>query len=176
MTGPSLRGPNAFFALSQTLLAEVQEALLGTLGGQAQRAGVTAGDIADDDCDCGLLVVAPQRFYLSDSFPEGGLSSGETRSSPCSTPWIVGELAVYLMRCAPAPQDTDVSPRVADLETAAAIFVSDAYTTLTVTEDVLCALRGQLVIVDYQVAEQTSVGSEGGCMGTDLRVLVALDR
>lgn len=169
-----IRGALGFYDVATVLVTGIGDALADSLGGLPDRGGVVPGEIVWDECDCGLLAVSPRRWFLSDEFPTS-LTSG-TRSTPCDLPWLVGELAIQVIRCAPSPVGDALAPTVEALDDAARVLVSDAYVTLSTTAALLCELRLDDRIVDYALGEQSTRGPGGGCVGTELVVLVALER
>lgn len=173
--GEVYSGPLAFHTVASGLATAIDDALNNTLGGRPQRVSVVPGAIAADDCSCGALYVSPGEFFLSDDFPQGGLSAG-TRDSPCELAWVVSAITIQLMRCAPSPVGNALAPTVTALDTAARIYVSDAYYVLKTTVSYLCGLKSSDQIIDFAVGEQSRSGPEGGCVGTVLTAYVSLPR
>lgn len=171
-----LRGPDAFYAVASILVTGVSDELVGSLGGAVARASVVPADVVWDDCSCGLLAVTVTRFFLSDNFPADSTSTGEIRIGPCDLPWVVGEIHLEVVRCAPLPTGDALAPTVEALDESARILLSDASLALRRATQELCALKEEDLIVDYVTGEQTAVGPLGDCVGTDLRLLVALER
>ncbi len=170
-----LTGPLAFHTIANGLATAIDESLNNTLGGRSQRVSVVPGAIAADDCSCGALYVSPGEFFLSDDFPQGGLSAG-TRESPCELAWAVATITIQLMRCAPSPVGNALAPTVKALDTAARIYVSDAYYVRKTTVEYLCGLKSDDQIIDFAVSSQSRSGPEGGCVGTILPAYVSLPR
>lgn len=170
-----LTGPLAFYTVASGLATAIDAALVGTLGGSPQRVSVVPGDIAHDQCDCGALYVSPADFFLSDDFPQGGLSAG-TRETPCELAWAVCRIDVELMRCAPQPKGTATAPTVQSLDAAARIYVSDAYYARKTTLAYLCGLKTNDDIIDFALGDQGRRGPGGGCVGTGIVAYVALPR
>ena len=170
-----LTGPLAFYTVASGLATAVNAALVGTLGGQPQRVSVVPGDIAHDQCDCGALYVSPGDYFLSDDFPQGGLSAG-TRESPCELAWAVSRIDIELMRCAPQPLGNATAPTVQALDTAARVYVSDAYYVRKTVLAYLCGLKSSDEIVDFALGDQSRRGPGGGCVGTGITAYVALPR
>lgn len=163
-----------FFDIASILVSGIHAALAGTLGGQPDRACVVPGAIAWDQCDCGQLAISSSRWFYSENFP---IETGPgTQTTPCMMPYLVGEFVIQLIRCMPSPQGRDTFVACSRLSAAARILIEDAYVVLATTRDILCVLRSNDTIVEFTFGEQTSVGPEGGCGGTELRVLVGLLR
>lgn len=171
-----LQGESAFYTIASRLVTALDAALVGSISGRPERACVVPGEIAWDECDCGMLAVSPRRWFLSSSFPEAAEDSGAARIGPCSHAWIVGELDVEIVRCAPSPTGTALSVPCAQLDAAAQQLVSDAYFVLNGTIELLCAMKEDNEIVDYVLADQETIGPTGGCVGVGLRVQVAVPR
>jgi hypothetical protein len=170
-----LTGPLAFYTVAHGIATVIDAALVGTLGGQAQRVSVVPGDIAHDECSCGALYVSPSDFFLSDDFSQGGLSAA-TREGPCELAWAVARINIELMRCAPTPVGNAVAPTVQALDTAARVYVSDAYVVRTSVLRYLCQLQSSDQIVDFSLGDQSRNGPGGGCVGTSLTAYVSLPR
>lgn len=171
-----LSGPGAFYEVASVLVTGVADELVGSLGGAVERAGVVPGDVVWDDCSCGLLAVTVTRFFLSDNFPADSTTTGEIRIGPCVLPWVVGEIHLDVVRCAPLPTGEALAPSVEALDISAQVLLDDAWHALHRATQELCALKEAEMIVDYVTGEQTAVGPLGDCVGTDLRLLVALER
>jgi hypothetical protein len=171
-----LSGPAAFYTVASILVTGVSDELVGSLGGAVERAGVVPADIVWDDCSCGLLAVTVNRFFLSDNFPSDTVTTGEIRIGPCDLPWVVGEIHLDVVRCAPLPSGEELAPSVEALDASAQVLISDASLALKRATEELCALKEDESIIDYVTGEQTAVGPLGDCVGTDLRLLVALER
>lgn len=170
-----LTGPLAFYTVAHGIATAIDTGLVGTDGGRPQRVSVVPGDIAHDDCSCGALYVSPGDFFLSDDFPQGGLSAA-TRDTPCELSWAVSRIQIELMRCAPSPKGNALAPTVQSLDEAARVYVSDAYVVRTVTLKYLCELKSNDDIIDFALGDQSRNGPSGACVGTTLVAYVALPR
>lgn len=171
-----MRGETAFYDVASVLVTGVADELVGSIGGAVQRQGVVPGEAVWDECDCGLLVATVTRFFLSDSFPQDAVSSGEVRIGPCELPWVVGEIHVQVARCAPVAEKDQLQPTVEALDRCARVLYADSCHLLERATSELCELKSAERIVDYVTGEGTVVGPLGDCVGVDLRILVALER
>lgn len=169
-------GPRAHYQVGHVLLDALQAALSDSLGGSVDRVSMVPGEIAWDECDCGLLAISARRWWLSDDFPEGQFAQSIIRSSPCNLPWLIGELRVQVVRCAPNPTGDDVSPSVSSLDAAAEVLISDAHVVINTVTETLCELKETDQIIDYTVGEVDTQGPNGGCVGSELLVFVAVYR
>ena len=164
-----------FYMIPNTLLNAIEAALATTIGGPMNRACVVPGAIAWDECECGALYVSVSRWFLSDTFPAS--QSADQRVGPCELTWLVAEITIQVMRCAPTAAGRNVvAPTCEALDNAAKIMVVDAYTTLTTTLSTLCGMKQDNLIIDFSLGEQTASGPEGMCVGTELRAYVAMPR
>lgn len=164
-----ITGELKWYTVAETLRAAIHAALTDT----PQRSGVVPGAVAWDACDCGILAVSVGPITLSDNFPE----ELTTRvSAGCDAAWEVGEILIQIIRCAPNPDVNALHPTVAELDASAREVARDAYETLRATSHELCAMRDNDDIVDFLIRTQTPQGPSGGCVGTELRVQVGLER
>lgn len=170
-----ITGPLGFYTVASGVATAIDAALTSTLGGRPQRVSIVPGAIAHDVCDCGALYVSPSDFFLSDDFPQGGLSAG-TRETPCELSWAVSRIAIELMRCAPQPVGNATAPTVQALSTAAQVYVVDAYVVRQTTLTYLCGLKSSNEIIDFALGDQSQNGPSGGCVGTTLTAYVSLPR
>lgn len=170
----TLTGPLAFYTLSANLVTELSDALVASPGGRPQRACVVPGQIAWDSCECGALYVSPTRFFLNDTFPAS--LNGEARTTPCELAWRIATITVQILRCAPAPQGMSVSVSCAQLDPVARVVVADAYLVQERALSYLCGLKETYEIADFTLGDQTTVGPQGTCVGSELPIYVSLPR
>lgn len=174
-----LRGPTAFYDVAQILISNLVTELADSIGGPVQRACVVPGEIVWDGCNCGLLAISVRRWFLTDEFPEGSVGFGDTsttRGTPCDLPWLVGELRLQVVRCAPIPEGNAISVPCSELADTAQVLISDAYVLLTETLRTLCELREDEQIIDYVLGQEETQGPAGDCVGVELVAQVGLMR
>jgi hypothetical protein len=164
-----------FFTIPELLVTDISAALTASIGGAVDRACVVPAAIAWDHCDCGALYISANKWFLSETFPTNA-QGADTRTTPCELPWLVGEIVIQIMRCAPQPQGREIAPTCAALSAAAKILAVDAYVTLHTALSTLCGLKEDDIIIDFSFGEQTASGPEGACAGSELRVFVAIPR
>lgn len=160
-----------FYQVSARLLTAVKAELTDVPG----RACVVPGAIAWDDCNCdgGQLAISLNRIFASDSFPT---EITVPISGGCDAAYLVGEITVQVIRCAPQPQGEALSPTCTVLDTTAQLIMADA---LTIFNAVECELRDEYdanEIADYIVRQSVIVGPEGGCVGSELFTQIGLLR
>lgn len=166
-----LTGFDAFFQLQRLIIDELVTALRGTVGGAITNACVVPGEIAWDECDCGQLTISQSRLFLSDDPP-----TPTTVVSPCQAAYLVADLVIVVLRCAPSPQGNATFPTCAALEASARVVAEDARVTLETVTCLLLGLEDTNVIAGYLVNEATVRGPAGGCVGVELRLTAWLLR
>lgn len=169
-------GPGAYYAIGHVVIDDLEAALADSVGGPVTRASMVPGETAWDECDCGLLAVSLRRVWLSDDFPEGQFAQSIVRSSPCNLPWLVGELRIQVVRCAPNPINDALAPTPAALDGGAEILISDMHVTINAVTATLCDLKETDQIIDYTVGEMDTIGPDGGCVGAELITFVSIYR
>lgn len=152
------------FDVAQWFLDTTKQALEDCSRKEISRSYVAAGQIVWDDC-CGLLVVAPERVYRSQEFPQeaGGLEI-------CFGGTIVIPLVVVLVRCVPGLDPKGNPPSANALQVAYTELMGDA---AVVYNAVISELPD-----DWERANptQTFVGAEGGCIGVETRVVIGVSQ
>lgn len=175
-----LRGPLAFYTVASELLDEIAFDLDSATGERPERVCVYPGsDIAWDECECGQLAAAVQRWYLSDNFPLdrfAAIGGAGNVTSACDAAYDVAELLISVTRCIAQPEIPRLAPPCAKLDQNAQETITEAYVVRTTAARVLCEMLRDDRIVDFVVREQRSRGHQGLCAGSDLTVLIALER
>jgi hypothetical protein len=169
---PLITGSLKWYTVAET----VRAAVMADLTTLPDRSCVVPGAIAWDACDCGLLAVSVARVYLSDTFP--AQLTTQIGAGACDAAWDVGEFVVQLIRCAPNPEGDDLAPTTAALDASAQEILTDAHELLQSVTVTLCAMRAQpdREIIDFFINPLVAQGPSGGCVGNELRFLVALLR
>ena len=163
-----------FYTILNGILIEVNNRLAETEAGQPMRVCVYPGLIAWDDCTCGQLAGSIIRMYPTESFPLPFSAHQHGESFSCPPPYVVAEMVISLVRCAPAPMGSALAPSCEALDAAAQTWTIDA---AVARAGVLCRLqeyKDNNEIIDYRFETQTPVGPEGACVGTDVMALVGL--
>lgn len=158
------------------------------LAGCPCRSCVVAGTPAADGCDAtcaslpadqypGQLTVNVVRMYTSDrqQFPREVQAVRDLKD--CLGPPVTAlELAVTLFRCAPMPSDEGCPPTCEELEASALQLHVDM---LAVQQAVLCCYAATDTTRRngrrFVLGQSRTVGPQGGCVGLEQRVTVALD-
>lgn len=158
------------------------------LAGCPCRSCVVPGLVAADGCDAscgtppageypGQLSVNVIRLYTSDrtAFPREVQTVRDRRNCPMPLTTAV-ELAVTVYRCAPMPSDQGCPPTCEELSASAMQLHADM---LAVQTAVQCCYAGTDTTRPfgrrYVLGQSRTLGPQGGCVGLEQRVTVALD-
>lgn len=156
------------------IAAVLRDVVYVAMDPQPCRYGVVPGAIAWDECECGALYVTVVRTFYSELFPElleAPFAVG------CDASQEVAEIMIQVLRCAPSPDaPAELAPGADPLDDTARQIAQDAFTTRAAVELELCKMKGDNDVLDFIQLEQTAVGPEGGCVGTEFHVMVALPR
>lgn len=155
-----------------TVATRLRDAVYDELTTKPSRSGVVPGQIAWDECDCGLLAVSVARIFLTETFPD---ELSRRIGNACDAPYEVAEVVIQVVRCAPNPDDIE-PPTTAALDASAREVLRDAYEMLKGTSVLLCEMNRDREIADFMVRPLTAQGPSGGCVGNELRAYVALGR
>ena len=173
MVGPPfVISPTAVSNVLTPLLTAVSTGLAGTANGAPNRVLFQPGaEVAWDECDCGLLAVKVNRRYRTRGFPEDWT---DRVIGNCDELGIVVDCSLQLVRCVPIVGENDSLPASdTALLNAAIREQEDAYTVWRTTQCYLTLLRepapgSPQLITDYVINDQTPLGPQGGCAGTEL--------
>jgi hypothetical protein len=163
----------SFYQVGKELLDSVRNELQTIGAAIPGRACVVPGAIAWEDCECdgGQLAITVLRTYLSDNFP----SEQETiPSGKCGSAYIVAELLILLIRCAPQPPEGSLTVSCTALDASAKVVDADAAAVRRAAPCRLQELLDDNDIDDYIVRQQDFVGPQGACVGSELHVLVSV--
>lgn len=156
-----------------TVATRLRDAVYAQLTTKPTRSGVVPGQIAWDECDCGLLAVSVARIFLTEAFPD---ELSRRIGNACDAPYEVGEIVIQVVRCAPNPDDPLTAPTMAELDTSTQEVLTDAYEMLKGASVKLCQMNEARDIADFMLRPLTAQGPSGGCVGNELRAYVALGR
>jgi hypothetical protein len=153
------------------LLGDVATALTATPAGAVNRAVVLPGvDIPWDDCQCGMLAVAHRGTFRSRNFPQ----SAQDVYTKCDDFTMVYDLTMVVMRCTTGVNTNNVLPKPAQTLADMATQASDAYTVWTILDCALRQLQDVSLINNYIINQQTTLGPQGLCAGTQTDFKVGL--
>lgn len=166
-----LTGSAAFFTIADDLINAVHARLRSDGTGRFDRVGVVNGAISWDEPECELLVIAPVRIFIAETFPEPA-----NVAMICDAPYLVAEYAIQAIQCAPTQTESANPPTVAALRSSAQTVITNATLILQETTRYLCELRDSDTISDYITTPSVFVGPQGGAVGSELHVHVSLLR
>lgn len=163
-----ITGPLKWYTVAETL----RQAVHAELTTKPDRSGVVPGQIAWDECDCGILAVSRAQIHISETFPDPVAQP----VGNCDAPYEVGEFIIQVIRCVPGATDQTLAPTVAELDTSAQEIDQDAYEMLKAVSVKLCEMNAARDISNFLLRPLTAQGPSGVCGGNELRALVALLR
>lgn len=155
-----------------TVASTLEQAVYAELTTKPDRHGVVPGAIAWDACDCGLLAVSVGPIYLTETFPD---PLSRRVGNACDAPWEAAEVIIQVIRCAPNQDDLE-PPTTAELDASAQEVLRDAYEMMRAVSVKLCQMNEARDIADFILRQLTPQGPSGGCVGNELRAIVALGR
>lgn len=182
--------PTALHALTEGILgcvcAQLTETARKVTGqpGCPCRSCVVPGRPAWDSCDGpdtvegagGQLSVNVVRMFATtvEQFPEAVRNVQNARCAP--TQLIAVEIGITLLRCAPVVDDRGYLPECGELSASARVLHIDM---VSVHNALMCCLPGLAVARGrgprWSLGSSRTVGPEGGCVGLDQLLTVALD-
>lgn len=155
-----------------TVAETLRQAVHAELTVKPDRSGVVSGDIAWDECDCGILAVTVEQIYPTETFPDL-LTDLEGN---CDASVEAAEIVIQVIRCAPQPEGDNLAPSVAALDASAQEINRDAFEMIKAVRETLCTMLEARDIYAFLLRPLTSQGGSGACVGNELRVFVGLLR
>ena len=150
--------------VAQWLLTTSGNALVTCGRDPINKAYVAAGQIAWDDC-CGMLVVAPERVYQSEIFPQPN-----TSQTYCFGGYLAVDYVVLLVRCTPTVDDRGRAPSETELQAAYDSLLGDA---AVIFNSLTTEMPSEWI---RTVPVQTFTGAQGGCIGVETRMTVGIEQ
>jgi hypothetical protein len=138
-----------------------------TPAGVPNRVCIYPGDVAWDECECGMLALTTSRIFGSQTFPNEGIQG--VGLSTCGLPYMVANLDITILRCAPPPREKR-PPTCAALAASSRTMYEDAFAVWQGTLCCLREMRAQGFLAEYAMAAQTFVGPQGGCVGSTMTI------
>jgi hypothetical protein len=156
--------------VAAALLAGVLTALTAAGAATPDRACVVPGELAWDECDCGLLAVR----WTGNSHGSTVTNNAPDTDVGCGQPMVNAGFNVVLLRCAPGPGNEGESPTCTQLSDTAAILHRDVFALEEGISNAVLDLRAASTILDFALTGQVPVGPQGLCVGTSYTLTVAL--
>lgn len=165
MAGYHLVTPDLLVRLTQEILDCACSALEKTACGCPCHAFVASGAVVFDRCcDDGQLWVGIDRIYAYGNFPApAGVAT-------CMQP-LAADLTIGILRCAPTMNDQGEPPTAEVLTLSAAQVHEDGYVLMN---GVMCCLAEHARARPFVIGSQRPIGPQGGCVGSELKITVAL--
>lgn len=144
------------------LLASVRGQLLVTPTGwpTTAREYVVPGQLAWDECECGLLGIEWLSAPFSHVFP----NPSPPTSDGCK-PYLALQVQVTVLRCAPSPGTHGEAPSPSALSAAAIVNLDDLEALLRGTAAAVRFLEENNDILNFSLSAPTPTGPQGGCVG-----------
>jgi len=162
---------NPAYEVATTLLSFAQTALSATLAGVPAdaRICVVPGQLAWDDCECGLIAVEFNGSAFSNNFfsPQPEISNG------CLS-YATFTYTITALRCVTGTQAAGHPPTCAQLDAAAQVFYDDGLALLMGTSRALKSMMDANMILEYGMNGLVPTGPQGNCVGQTQQVTVAL--
>jgi hypothetical protein len=167
-----ISGDNKWYTVCNVILG----AAVAGLDLPVNRALITTGQIAWDDCCEGQLAVSYTRTSPTETFPtEQTTLNAFSEGIECTPPYEIGEITVQITRCAPQALNGQQAPSPEALSKAALQTLVDANQIRRSVSAALCALHADVTNrFDYFVRAQLMLGPEGGCAGSELYLYTGL--
>lgn len=146
----------------------ISNRLASTTGGVPSRVCIYPGDVAWDECECGMLALTTRRIFGSQTFPIEGIPG--VGISNCGLPWMVAELEITMLRCVPSIQQGKRPPSCEQLGNATKIMYEDAFAVWQGTLCCLAEMKEQNFLAEYALAAQTFTGPQGLCAGSTMSI------
>lgn len=126
---------------------------------------IVPGDIAWDECDCGLFAQTITETRPSDNFPA---SAADQAVTACGPRLLTVSVQAIIVRCVPGVSDNGSSPSCEALQAAATTLECDRQALRHGIRCYLRELRESYQIAEFSVGVTTSLGPQGGCAGVTL--------
>ncbi len=166
-----IKGDDKWYTVCNAVLG----AAVAGLGTPVNRALITTGQIAWDDCCEGQLAVSYTRTSPTESFPTEQIILAANSPGDCSPAYEIGEITVQIVRCAPQALNGQNAPSPSALSAYALQTLIDANQVRRSVTLALCQLKADVPNkFDYFIRPQLMIGPEGGCSGSELYLYTGL--
>ena len=156
--------------VTAALLAGVLAELVAVGAEAPDRACVVPGDLAWDECECGLLAVR----WTGNSYGQTVTSNAADIDGGCGLPYVNVGINVVLLRCVAGPQTGGDPPTCEQLSTAAAILHRDVFAMEKAIATVVVDLLDSGAIIGFALNGQSPTGPQGNCVGTSYNLTVGI--
>jgi hypothetical protein len=162
---------NPIYVAAAAILGQVKFQLQGTAAGWPDNARecVVPGELAWDDCTCGLLAVE----MVTTDYSENFLTPTHALADKCR-PYITTELRITALRCAPGPGSQGEAPSCTALDSAAQTQFDDTLAVMQGIAQALMTLDANQVVEYYAAQGVKPAGPQGACVGVTSTALIAI--
>lgn len=163
-------GPTRVCDVASQLVTGVASAInAATPSSPLHRVLFQFGEVAWDNCQCGLLALTINRTYTSREFP---VDTSQQRRGNCDVGYVVVDAQLSVVRCISVEGDDSANPlvtppKVTDVEAETRLRFVDEYTAWTTLGSMLNQMyeASPQQIAEYLISDATSLGPQGGCGG-----------
>lgn len=162
---------NPAYNVASILLSFARTALAATPAGVPENARVCVvpGQLAWDDCECGLIAVE----FNGSAFSSNFFSPQPVTSDGCRS-YATFTYTTTVLRCVPGTQGAAHPPTCEQLDAAAQTFYDDGLALMDGMSAALIAMAEANVILEYGMNGLVPTGPQGNCVGQTQQVTVAL--
>lgn len=153
----------------EAVLASVHGKLTVTPTGwpASARSYLVPGQLAWDNCECGLLAIEWQNVSYTAVFP----TPRQPLADGCK-PYLALQLLVTVLRCAPSPDESGNPPTPEALHAAAIVNLDDVEAVMSGTAQAVATLEDNNVILQYALGGANPAGPQGGCVGVTQQIFL----
>jgi hypothetical protein len=136
------------------------------------------GEVAWDNCQCGLAALTINRIFTSREFP---IDTSRQRVGNCDVGYMVVDASLVIVRCVPVEGDDSnnalvTPPKSADVEAAARRAFRDQNVAWTTLSCQLSALFDANQVAEWLMCDAVVLGPLGGCGGVQVNFYYAFTR
>jgi len=153
----------------EAILASVRGKLTQTPSGWpvSAQSYLVPGQLAWDNCECGLLAIEWQSASYTAVFP----TPHQQLADGCK-PYLALQLLVTVLRCAPSPNVNGDAPSPQSLQDAAIVNLDDIEALLMGTAQAVQTLDDSNMILQYALGSVNPAGPQGGCVGVTQQIFL----
>ena len=170
-------GPTTVYDFATVVLGAVSVAISGSSGGPITRVLFNPGaEVAWDNCECGQIAL-----FVPNRFASRIQGQPNTEYQNCTPPLRTIQFSLQIVRCVPGMSDVGTPPKPGSLTNAARILEEDAYLVWHSVQHVIKTAMdytqlGGPTLADGLITDQSSLGPQGQCAGSELHFQAAWTR
>lgn len=174
MAGNLYTVDNLFIIVTGAAVAAYQELAATPAGAPDRFCPAVPGEVAWDECECGLFVQTIQEVVPSSNFPT---PAADQRTTACGPALVIVTVQASILRCVSTVADGGNPPPVPTCATLLAESRTLEEDRIAVRRGITCFLRAQrdaYRILDFSVGAQSTLGPQGMCAGSIMPYRFAL--